>query len=295
MPHAALFFLKRGRMIQVIKDSKEMQAHSEKIRLAGKRISLVPTMGFLHEGHLSLIREGRRHGDEVVVSIFVNPAQFGPGEDYEAYPRSFEHDCSRVDQAGASVVFGPNAGDLYGENYQTYVTLERLPQHLCGLSRPTHFRGVATVVSKLFNIVKPHAAVFGQKDFQQLLVIRRMVKDLNFDVEIIGAPIVREHDGLAMSSRNTYLTDNQRHQAVCLHNALKKASQMVRDGITDARILIESARQLIRSQPDAVIDYIAVCDPDTLEEMSVVDRPALMALAVKVGMPRLIDNMILEP
>lgn len=250
-------------------------------------------MGFLHEGHLSLIREGRRLADHVVLSIFVNPAQFGPGEDLEAYPRDFERDCELAEKAGADVIFAPDNEELYGENFQTYVRLEKLPNHLCGISRPVHFRGVATVVTKLFNIVRPHIAIFGQKDYQQLLVIRQMVRDLNFDIRIVGAPIVREPDGLAMSSRNSYLTPEQRRSALCLSQSLEKAQALIDTGVTRASDLSDAAARMITSHPETDIDYITICDPETLDDMETVDRPALMALAVRVGKTRLIDNRVL--
>lgn len=272
-----------------------MQALADQARAAGRTIAFIPTMGFLHEGHLSLIREGCRHGSEVVVSIFVNPTQFGPGEDLSSYPRAFERDCAMSEGAGATTIFSPTEKDLYGEGYQTFVTLENLPHRLCGLSRPTHFRGVATVVTKLFNIVKPHAAVFGEKDYQQLLVIRRMVKDLNFDIRIIGGPIVREADGLAMSSRNSYLSPDERKRALCLHQALTQAEAMVRGGERNARDLVEAARKTIAVHPDADIDYIEIFDPETIEPVQTVEGPARMALAVKIGRTRLIDNTLLSP
>ncbi|WP_439952606.1 pantoate--beta-alanine ligase [Desulfonema ishimotonii] len=282
-------------MIKIITTAKEMQAFSRRASAEGKTIAFVPTMGFLHEGHLSLVREAGRHGDEVVVSIFVNPSQFAPGEDFDSYPRSFEKDCELARKAGATVIFNPRADDLYGPNYQTRVNLEMLPQHLCGISRPTFFRGVATVVTKLFNIVRPQIAVFGEKDYQQLLVIRQMVRDLNFDIEIIGGALVREPDGLAMSSRNNYLSPDERRQALSLSQSLRKAREQVESGVTDAQRIMDTAREIITAQPDAVIDYIAICDPEILDEMTCIDRPALMALAVRIGKTRLIDNMMLTP
>ncbi len=271
-----------------------MQAFADRSRKQGKIIAFVPTMGYLHQGHASLIQEAAGRGDEVVVSIFVNPTQFGPGEDLEAYPRDFERDRKLSEKAGARVIFFPTPQEMYGKNFQTFVQLEKLPLHLCGLSRPVHFRGVATVVSKLFNIVKPHIAIFGQKDWQQLQVIRQMVRDMNFDIEIIGAPIVREPDGLAMSSRNTYLNPEQRKQALCLYQSLLKAKEMVKNGNLDAAKIIDTAAELISASPEAKIDYISICDPETLEELKTADRSALMALAVKVGKTRLIDNMLLN-
>lgn len=279
--------------MKIINTVKEMQKYSDFIRGDGKTIAFVPTMGFLHEGHLSLIKDGRKRADEVIVSIFVNPAQFGPGEDFKSYPRDMDRDLSLCQNAGADAVFAPDAKELYPSAYQTYVNLTGLPNHLCGISRPTHFKGVATVVSKLFNIVKPHIAIFGQKDYQQLLVIRQMVSDLNFDIEIVGAPIVREADGLAMSSRNTYLTPEQRRQALCLYRSLKTSQGLVKSGITETSKIIAAAKDIISSQPEAVIDYIRICDPDTLEDVQVIDKPVRMALAVKIGKTRLIDNMML--
>ena len=281
--------------IEIITEINRMQARSDEMRRRGKTIVFVPTMGFLHEGHLSLIREGRKCGDDLVVSIFVNPSQFGPGEDLETYPRDFERDLELLRKEAVDVVFAPDAEEMYGEHFQTFVELEKLPKHLCGLSRPIFFKGVATVVTKLFNIVKPHAAIFGEKDYQQLTVIRQMVRDLNFDINIVGAPTVREADGLAMSSRNTYLHSKQRMSALTLNKSLKKAQELVGNGLKDAAQVIDAAAKRIRSQPDTEIDYIVICDPKTLDDMKTIDRPALMALAVKVGKARLIDNKILIP
>jgi pantoate--beta-alanine ligase len=281
--------------IEIITVVKDMQKRSDKMRCQGKTIVFVPTMGFLHEGHLSLIREGKKHGDDMVVSIFVNPTQFGPSEDLEAYPRDLERDLDLLQKEGVNAVFTPDADEIYGGKYQTYVELEKLPNHLCGLSRPVFFKGVATVVTKLFNIVKPHVTIFGQKDYQQLTVIRQMVRDLNLDIEVIGAPTVRESGGLAMSSRNTYLTPDQRISALSLNKSLQKAQTLVENGLKDADKIINTAAELIRSHPETEIDYITICDPETLDDMKTIDKPALMALAVKIGKARLIDNMILNP
>jgi pantoate--beta-alanine ligase len=281
--------------MEIISVVKNMQARSDKMRREGKTVVLVPTMGFLHEGHLSLIREGQKYGDELVVSIFVNPAQFGPGEDLETYPRDFDRDIELLRKESVNAVFSPDAEEMYGENFQTFVELEKLPKHLCGLSRPVFFRGVATVVTKLFNIVKPHVAVFGEKDYQQLTVIRKMVSDLNFDIKIVGARTIRETGGLAMSSRNTYLNSKQRMSALALNKSLKKAQELVENGLKDAAGIIEKATEIIQSHPETEIDYIVVCDPETLDDMTTIDRPARMALAVKVGKARLIDNMLLKP
>ena len=282
-------------VIEIIATVAEIQARSDRLRREGKTIVFVPTMGFLHEGHLSLMREGKNHGDDLVVSIFVNPAQFGPGEDLETYPKDLERDLHLLRKEGVDAVFTPDAHEIYEDRYQTYVELEGLPNHLCGISRPVFFKGVATVVAKLFNIVKPHVAVFGQKDYQQLVVVRQMVRDLNFDITVIGAPTVREPDGLAMSSRNTYLTPEQRISALSLYKSLTNAQALLESGVRDAAEIIDSAKDLIQSHPDTEIDYIAVCDPDTLDDVQTIDRPARMALAVKVGKARLIDNMLLEP
>lgn len=259
----------------------------------GKTIVFVPTMGFLHEGHLTLLREGKSLGDDLVLSIFVNPTQFGPSEDFEAYPRNPERDLALADQAGVNAVFTPDRSVLYGKAYQTYVQLEQLPHYLCGNSRPAHFRGVATVVSKLFNIVKPHIAIFGQKDYQQLAIIRQMTRDLNFDIDIKGIPTVREADGLAMSSRNAYLSSDQRAKAVCLFHALIKAAGMVKNGEKSAAAITNTVRRLILSQTETSIDYVSICDPDTLEEIENIDKPVLLALAVFLGKTRLIDNKLL--
>ena len=272
-----------------------MQQQADRWRREGQTIALVPTMGFLHEGHLTLMRRGRALADRLVVSIFVNPTQFGPNEDFDTYPRGLERDLALTRETGVDAVFAPDKARLYGPQYQTYVTLERLPQHLCGLSRPVFLRGVATVVTKLFNSVKPHVAIFGQKDYQQLLVIRRLVQDLNFDIDIIGLPTVREADGLALSSRNCYLTGAQRISALSLFQSLTEAQERLRAGVTDARQIIAGAAERIAALPDTEIDYIAVCDPQTLESLPTIDQPALMALAVKVGGTRLIDNVLLNP
>lgn len=280
--------------IEIIAAVKDMQKRSDKMRCQGKTIVFVPTMGFLHEGHLSLIQEGHKHGDDLVVSIFVNPTQFGPGEDLESYPRNLQRDLELLQEQGVNAVFTPDTEEIYGKKFQTYVALEKLPNYLCGATRPIHFRGVATVVTKLFNIVKPHVAVFGQKDYQQLVVIRQIVRDLDFGIDIIGAPTVREPDGLAMSSRNNYLTAQQRISALCLYKSLHKAKELINSGIRDAAKIIDAATELIESYPETDIDYIAICDPETLVDIKAIDRPVVMALAVKVGKARLIDNMILN-
>jgi len=242
-----------------------------------------------------LMRKGREIGDDLVISIFVNPAQFGPQEDFESYPRNIERDLQRAQEIGVDAVFTPDNMGLYPEGFQTYIELEKLPNHLCGLSRPVFFKGVATVVAKLFNIVKPHVAIFGEKDYQQLTVIRRMVCDLNFDIEIVSGSTVREPDGLAMSSRNNYLTPKQRTSALTLYKSLVKAKDLLKNGVKDAGEIIQTATKLIASHPETRIDYISICDPESLDDIKTIDKPTLMALAVNVGTTRLIDNMMLNP
>ncbi|MDL1971465.1 MAG: pantoate--beta-alanine ligase [Candidatus Desulfofervidaceae bacterium] len=280
--------------MEVIRKIKDMSALADKWRQAGKIIAFVPTMGYFHEGHLSLIREGRRRGDVLVVSLFVNPIQFGPKEDLNAYPRDFDRDKALAEEEGVDVIFAPEVEEMYTENHQTYVEVIQLTKHLCGPSRPGHFKGVTTVVAKLFNIVKPHIALFGLKDYQQYLVIKRMVRDLNYDIEIVGCPIVREPDGLAMSSRNVYLTPEQRESALSLFQSLKLAQEMVDKGERDVRGIIDKVKTFINRHPDTQIDYVKICDPETLEDLDQIKQRALMALAVKVGKARLIDNTLLE-
>jgi len=272
-----------------------MQREADCLRRDGRRIVFVPTMGFFHAGHLSLMRLGRNHGDHLVVSIFVNPTQFGPGEDFDAYPRDLDRDFKMAESAGVDTVFAPAASAMYLQGYQTDVSMERLPRHLCGLSRPSHFCGVLSVVTKLFHIVKPHSAVFGEKDYQQLIIVRRMVKDLNFDIRIIGAPVARDDDGLAMSSRNSCLSREERMSAPVLFQALQGAQRLVGDGLRNSDEIVAMAREMILSRPGVRIDYVSICDPETLEDVSQVSRKALMALAVYVGKTRLIDNTILTP
>ncbi|RJP82023.1 MAG: pantoate--beta-alanine ligase [Desulfobacteraceae bacterium] len=281
--------------MKIIATVREMQARSESIRKQGKRIAFVPTMGFLHEGHCSLLKKGRVLGDDLVLSIFVNPTQFGPGEDYDAYPRDMEKDLQLAEREVVDAVFTPSREELYGSNFQTGIELEKLPNHLCGLSRPSHFQGVALVVTKLFHIVKPHVAIFGEKDYQQLAIIRQMVRDLDFDIQIEGGAIVREKDGLAMSSRNAYLSAEQRKTALCLFQALQKARKAVAQGETDTAKIINDMAFFIQSHPDTEIDYISICDPQTLDSVDRIQKSVLLALAVKVGKTRLIDNMILSP
>jgi len=280
--------------MDVIETVREMQATAEALRQAGQTIALVPTMGYLHEAHLELMRVGKRHADKLVISIFVNPTQFGPSEDFNRYPRDPEGDLDKAKSVGVDIVFMPPVEEMYPHGFQTTVSVSQLSQHLCGLSRPGHFDGVATVVCKLFNITKPHIAIFGQKDYQQLSIISRMVMDLNMDIQIIGVPTVREPDGLAMSSRNAYLSQDQRPSALCLKQSLDLASRLVEEGHQKASDIKKAVEDLIRSHPYTEIDYVSICDPVTLEEIDHVEKSTLLALAVKVGQTRLIDNCILE-
>lgn len=267
---------------------------SDRHRREGHLISFVPTMGFLHEGHLSLMKEAKRLGDKLVISLFVNPTQFGPGEGFDAYPSDLDRDLKLAREIGVDVAFTPNKADFYPQGFDTFIDQEKLPNHLCGLSRSGHFRGVMTIVAKLFNVVNPAISVFGEKDFQQLAIIRRMVKDLNFHIRIIGHPTMREADGLAMSSRNSKLTPDQRITGLCLIKSMEKAQNRLKNKETNAATLIKGAAEFICSHPDTKIDYIKICDPDTLDDVAEIDRPVLMAMAVNVGTTRLIDNMILN-
>ncbi len=281
--------------MKTISDIIEMQQHCMALRTAGRRIAFVPTMGYLHEGHLSLLHEGRRRGDILVLSIFVNPAQFGAGEDLDSYPRNLERDEALARSAGVDLLFFPQAGAIYPPGFSTYLSVEgRLTETLEGACRPGHFRGVATVVAKLFNIVQPHLALFGRKDFQQLAMLEQMVRDGNYPVEIVAMPIVREADGLAMSSRNVYLAASERTQALALVACLRQAARLVAAGETDAARIIAQARAQLLSKPDLKIDYLKICHRQTLQEMAVVDDNSVMLLAVKIGKTRLIDNHILN-
>jgi len=280
--------------MHTITDIRQMQQWADAARAQGQRIGFVPTMGYLHAGHLNLVSQAQRHCDVTVASIFVNPLQFGTDEDIERYPRDVERDTQLLSEAGTTVLFLPDARTMYSEGFQTTVTLGRVTRGLCGASRPTHFGGVTTVVLKLFHIVKPHVAVFGMKDFQQLVAIRRMVSDLNMDIEIVGTPILREPDGFAMSSRNAYLSTAERQAARCLAKALAAADALVQRGETDGLRVLAAARRVITDEPLARLEYATLADPETLEEVSTVRAPTLLALAVYIGKTRLIDNCMLE-
>ena len=282
--------------MKIIESAFEMQQAALALRAQGRRIGFVPTMGNLHEGHLSLVRLAKMHGVVAVVSVFVNPTQFGPNEDFAAYPRTFEADRALCEAEGVDLVFYPSVPDMYPAGASVAVTENSLSRTLCGAARPGHFDGVCTVVAKLFNLVLPHVAVFGEKDAQQLRVIRRLVRDLRFPVEIVSGPTSREPDGLARSSRNQYLTAEQRPQAICLRRALDEAERRFAAGERDPAALVAAMRALIAKFPAAKIDYVDIVDDETLQPLSgPIVRPALAALAVWVGQPRLIDNAVLRP
>jgi pantoate--beta-alanine ligase len=279
--------------MRIVQNIAEMAGWSQAERQQGSRIAFVPTMGALHEGHLSLVREAKRRGNRVVVSIFVNPTQFAPAEDFAAYPRTFDRDNNLLEVEGIDVLFYPAAEDIYPPGNQTQVQVTELGKLLCGAQRPGHFQGVATVVTKLFNVVRPDVAIFGEKDYQQLQIIRRLVRDLFLDVEIVGHPIVRESDGVAMSSRNAYLNPDERKAARCLSRSLHRAECLVRRGEASAKTIAEAVMTELQDEPLAVVDYVAICDVETLKPVEQIRHSALLALAVTFGKARLIDNKIL--
>ena len=281
--------------MKIIEQVEEMRRWSEAERRRGRTIAFVPTMGFLHEGHLRLVRDGKKRGERLVVSIFVNPAQFAPQEDFSGYPRDFERDRRLLESEGVDVVFHPSAAAMYPAGHRTTVEVEELSARLCGVFRPGHFRGVATVVAKLFIIVQPHTAIFGCKDFQQLQVIRRMARDMNFAVEVVGHPTVREPDGLAMSSRNAYLNAAERDAALCLSRALAGAERLVMGGERRAAVLLKQVHSQIAAEPLARLQYASLSDPETLVEIEELSESAVLAIAVWIGKARLIDNIMLRP
>ena len=270
-----------------------MAVWSQAERQQGQRIAFVATMGALHEGHLSLVREAKKRGNRVVVSIFVNPTQFAPAEDFAAYPRNFVRDRGLLETEGVDVLFHPAAEDIYPPGNQTRVEVKELSNILCGARRPGHFQGVATVVTKLFNVVRPDVAIFGEKDYQQLQIIRRLVRDLFLDVEIVGHPIVRESDGVAMSSRNEYLNADERKAARCLSRSLHRAECLVRQGETSAKAIAEAVIAELHNEPLAVVEYVTISDVETLEPLEQIPQSALLALSVTIGQARLIDNKVL--
>jgi pantoate--beta-alanine ligase len=279
--------------MKIAQTIEEARAASRSARLSSKRVGLVPTMGALHEGHLSLVRAAKTQCDVVAVSIFVNPTQFGPSEDFAKYPRDFERDQELLEKEDVDMVFAPSVDEMYPPGGVTYVTVEGLSEKLCGRSRPGHFRGVTTVVSKLFHIIEPDKAFFGQKDAAQVAVISRMVRDLNFPVEIVVCPIVREPDGLAMSSRNAYLDPQQRDSALVLYRSLSRVQAMFKAGEREISRLLSAGKEMFVQEPSMRLDYLEIVDPENLEPVSELSKPALVAVAAFVGPTRLIDNLVL--
>ena len=280
--------------MQIIKNFQDMQTFANLKKKEGKTIAFVPTMGYLHKGHLSLLKKGRTLADNLVLSIFVNPTQFAPTEDLDSYPSNIKKDIELAQKEKTDIVFFPNKADLYPRNFQTNLSLKKIPQFLCGVSRPSHFAGVSLIVAKLFNIVKPDFAIFGQKDYQQLALIKQMVCDLNFDVKIIGSKIIREKDGLAMSSRNAYLTKNQRKDAILIYKSILKARKMFENGEKNAEIIIKETAKMINTSNELKIDYLKICDYKNLKDIKTIKTKALFVLAVQAGKARLIDNSLLE-
>jgi pantoate--beta-alanine ligase len=281
--------------VEIIALPAEMQRWSAAARRRGETIAFVPTMGFLHEGHLTLMREGRRRASLLASSLFVNPTQFGPHEDLARYPRNFEGDCAMMREVPVDMLFAPEPDVMYPRGSQTWVEVAEMTQGLCGAHRPGHFRGVTTVVAKLFNIVKPQVALFGEKDYQQLRVIERMVEDLNFDIEIVPVATVREPDGVAMSSRNAYLSPDQRQNALALSGALRAASVVFKAGGRDPNELVQAARRLLEKTPEVQIEYVEAVDARSLEKVERIERPVVLAIAAHLGTTRLIDNMVFAP
>lgn len=279
--------------MKVVGTIKEVRALVKEWKRNGETVGFVPTMGYLHEGHGSLITKARENNDKVVVSIFVNPMQFGPSEDLDSYPRDLEKDSKFCESLGADLIFHPEPEEMYHEDFSSYVDMSVLTEELCGLSRPVHFRGVCTVVNKLFNIVQPDNAYFGEKDAQQLAIIKHMVQDLNMDVNVVGCPIVREEDGLAKSSRNTYLSSEERQAALILSKTIELGKKLVAEGETDADVLVAKMKENIETEPMAKIDYVKAVNGLTMQQQKEIKAPMLVAMAVYVGKTRLIDNFIL--
>ncbi len=279
--------------MKIVSSVEEVRNQVKEWRKQGLTVGLVPTMGYLHEGHQSLIKASVENNDRTVVSVFVNPIQFGPNEDLATYPRDLDRDSKLCEETGADLIFHPEKENMYDDDFCTYIDMDSVTKNLCGKTRPTHFRGVCTVVGKLFNIVAPDRAYFGQKDAQQLAVIRRMVRDLNFDLEIVGCPIIREDDGLAKSSRNTYLSEEERKAALVLSRSLKEGKALIESGETDAKKVVDSIRKVIETEPLAKIDYVEAVDFDTIEPIETIKNNTLVAIAVYIGKTRLIDNIII--
>ena len=281
-------------MITVATTVNEVRTQVKAWKKEGLSVGFVPTMGYLHEGHQSLIKRAVEENDRVVVSIFVNPMQFGPTEDLDSYPRDLEKDSALCEATGANLIFHPEPEEMYTDGFCSYVDMSVLTEELCGLSRPVHFRGVCTVVSKLFHIVAPDRAYFGQKDAQQLAIIKRMVLDLNMDIEVIGCPIIREEDGLAKSSRNTYLSPEERKAALILSKTITLGENMVKNGEKDCKVVLDAMKKNIETEPMAKIDYVKIVDGLTMQQIDTIDRPILCAMAVYIGKTRLIDNFIAD-
>lgn len=282
--------------MEIIRIPRIMQDTSKGHVLHGRTIGFVPTMGALHEGHLSLVRRAKQENDITVVSIFINPIQFGPSEDFHKYPRDIEGDTERLQKEDADIIFLPEISSMYPEKFLTYVEVEKVSERLCGAFRPGHFKGVATVVTKLLNIVRPTRAYFGQKDFQQAIIIKQLVKDLDMDVDIVICPTVREQDGLAMSSRNAYLDEKQREASTVIYRCLKEASELMKSGIIDARYIKGVMHdKLLKESAVSGVDYAGVYDPVSLDELSEIKGDVLLVVAVRIGETRLIDNMLVTP
>ncbi len=279
--------------MKVVTTIEEVRNEVKAWKRAGQTVGLVPTMGYLHEGHQSLMKHARKDCDKVVVSVFVNPMQFGPNEDLDSYPRDMERDQAVCNEAGVDLIFHPDPSEMYHDDFSSFVDMNTLTGNLCGKTRPIHFRGVCTVVSKLFHIVTPDKAYFGQKDAQQLAVIRHMVEDLNEDIEIVGCPIIREEDGLAKSSRNTYLNPDERKAALCLSRAIFAGEKLAKAGETDAAVIRKTMVDIIEAEPLAQIDYVQIVDFKTLKDVELVQGTTLAAMAVYIGKTRLIDNFII--
>lgn len=280
--------------MKVVGTIKEVRELVKEWKKNGETVGFVPTMGYLHEGHGSLITKARENNDKVVVSIFVNPMQFGPTEDLDSYPRDLEKDSKFCESLGADLIFHPEPEEMYHDDFSSYVDMSVLTEELCGLSRPVHFRGVCTVVTKLFNIVQPDNAYFGQKDAQQLAIIKHMVQDLNMDINVVGCPIVREEDGLAKSSRNTYLSQEERKAALILSKTVKLAKELIDAGEKDADVVVAKMKENIETEPMARIDYVKAVNGLTMQQQKEIKAPMLIAMAVYIGKTRLIDNMILD-
>ena len=278
--------------MKVVGTIKEVRELVKEWKKNGETVGFVPTMGYLHEGHGSLITKARENNDKVVVSIFVNPMQFGPTEDLDSYPRDLEKDSKFCESLGADLIFHPEPEEMYHDDFSSYVDMSVLTEELCGLSRPVHFRGVCTVVTKLFNIVQPDNAYFGQKDAQQLAIIKHMVQDLNMDINVVGCPIVREEDGLAKSSRNTYLSPEERKAALILSKTVKLAKELIDAGEKDADVVVAKMKENIETEPMAKIDYVKAVNGLTMQQQKEIKAPMLIAMAVYIGKTRLIDNMI---